>query len=106
MVRSASWGSAGSDVVKPSEDNRCRFANPSASWASSTTGSGDRPGLSVRTRLIWHPTIGCTPSLTQYWLNSNAPKRLLVSVIAAAGIPASRAMEAILSALIAPSLSE
>ena len=105
-VRSGNCGSAGSEVVKPNDDRRCRLASPTVSCANSTTGSGDRPGLSVRTRLIWQPMIGCTPSLVQAWLNSSAPNRLLESVIAAAGIPASRAIDAILSALIAPSLSE
>ncbi len=50
--------------------------------------------------------MGCTPSWTQYWLNSSAPNRLPVSVMATAGIPASRASVAILSALMAPSLNE
>ena len=50
--------------------------------------------------------IGCTPSFAQAWLNSSAPNRLALSVIATAGIPASRAIDAILSALIAPSLNE
>ncbi len=92
--------------MKPAEDSRCRFAIPSAFCASSTIGSGGRFGFSVRNRLIWQPMIGCTPLPLQYWLNSSAPNRLPVSVIATAGIPAACASPAILSTLMAPSLSE
>ena len=47
--------------------------------------------------------IGCTPLPAQAWENSSAPKRLAVSVSATAGMPASRASAASLSALMAPS---
>ena len=50
--------------------------------------------------------IGWMPLAVQDWLNSRAPNRLPVSVIATAGIAASFARAAILSALMAPSLSE
>jgi hypothetical protein len=49
---------------------------------------------------------GVALSVRQEALNSSAPNRLAVSVIATAGIAASRASAAIFSALIAPSLSE
>ena len=79
---------------------------PVASCASSTTGSGGRRGLSVRASAIWQPMIGWMPLPVQYWENSSAPNRLPVSVIAAAGMPASLARAAILSGRMAPSLSE
>ena len=50
--------------------------------------------------------IGWIPLAAQAWLNSSAPNRLAVSVIATAGMFASSASAGILSALIAPSLSE
>ncbi len=50
--------------------------------------------------------IGWMPFATQAWLNSSAPNRLAVSVIATAGMSAWRASAGILSALMAPSLSE
>ena len=79
---------------------------PAASWASSTTGSGGRRGLSVRARAIWQPMIGWMPLAAQYCENSSAPNRLPVSVIAAAGMPASFANATIWSGRMAPSLSE
>ena len=88
------------------EDRRCRLANPAVFLASSTTRSGGSIGLSSRVSAIWQPMIGWTPLAVQAWLNSSAPNRFAVSVIATAGIDASRASEAILSALMAPSLSE
>ena len=63
-------------------------------------------GLSGRVRASWQPMIGWMPLPTQYWLNSSAPNRLPVSVMATAGICASRARAGSLSTLIAPSLSE
>ena len=77
-----------------------------ASCASSTIGSGGRRGLSPRLSAIWQPMIGWMPLAAQAWLNSSAPNRLAVSVIATAGMFASSAKAGILSALIAPSLSE
>ena len=50
--------------------------------------------------------IGCTPLPAQAWENSSAPNRLPESAMATAGMAASRARAAILSALMAPSLSE
>ena len=50
--------------------------------------------------------IGWMPLAAQAWLNSRAPNRLPVSVMATAGIWASRARAGSLSALMAPSLSE
>jgi hypothetical protein len=47
--------------------------------------------------------IGCTPLPAQACENSNAPNRFAVSVSATAGMPASRARAASLSALMAPS---
>ena len=82
------------------------MASPAASCASTTTGSGASRGFSARVSETWQPMIGCTPLAAQAWLNSSAPNRLPVSVIATAGILASCAATAILSALIAPSLSE
>ena len=79
---------------------------PVASCASSTIGSGGRRGLSDRVRAIWQPMIGWMPLPAQAWLNSSAPNRLAVSVIATAGILASSAKVGIFSTLIAPSLSE
>ena len=63
-------------------------------------------GASVRASAIWQPMIGWMPLAVQAWLNSSAPNRLPVSVMATAGIAASRARAAIFSALMAPSLSE
>ena len=60
----------------------------------------------MRARPIWQPMIGWMPLAAQAWLNSSAPNRLAVSVIATAGMFASSASAGILSALIAPSLSE
>ena len=68
---------------------------------------GRQAGLVGRARTaIWQPMIGCTPLPTQAWLNSSAPNRLPLSAIATAGMPVRRASAAILSGLIAPSLSE
>ena len=111
---SPNCGRAGSDSMNPYDDSACRLASPTASWASSTTGSGTSavppgtrdPALSVRARLIWHPTMGCTPLPTQYWLNSSAPNRLPLSAIATAGCLSARASAAMSPGLIAPSLSE
>ena len=103
---SGNCGSVGSPCMKPIEDRRCRLARPTASCASTTTGSGARRAFSTRTRDIWHPMMGCTPLLAQAWLNSSAPNRLPLSAMATAGILASCARAAILSALIAPSDSE
>ena len=50
--------------------------------------------------------IGWMPLAAQAWLNSSAPNRLPVSVMATAGIWASRARAGSFSALMAPSLSE
>jgi hypothetical protein len=98
--------SPGSVCRNAREDSRWRLASPAASCASSTTGSGGSRGLSVRVSAIWQPMIGWIPLPEHDWLNSSAPNRLPLSVIATAGMPASLASEAILSALIAPSLSE
>ena len=68
------------------DDRRWRLARPVASCASSTTGSGGRRGLSARASAIWQPMIGWMPLPAQSWLNSSAPNRLPVSVIATAGM--------------------
>ena len=69
------------------DDRRWRLARPAASCASSTIGSGGRRGLSARASAIWQPMIGWMPLAAQAWLNSSAPNRLAVSVIATAGMP-------------------
>ena len=79
---------------------------PVASCASSTTGSGGKRRLSLRAMPIWQPMIGWMPLPAQYCENSSAPNKLPVSVMAAAGIPASFASATILSGRMAPSLSE
>ncbi len=99
-------GRGGSASRKPREERICRLRSPAASWARATMGSGGRSGLSGRARESWQPMIGWIPALAQVWENSRAPKRLLVSVIATAGIFALRASSAIFATLIAPSLSE
>ena len=76
----------GSVSRKPNDDRRWRLAMPAASWASSTSGSGGRRGLSVRASAIWQPMIGWMPLPAQYCENSSAPNRLPVSVMAAAGM--------------------
>ena len=60
----------------------------------------------MRASAIWQPMIGWMPLAAQAWLNSSAPNRLAVSVIATAGMFASCARAGIFSALMAPSLSE
>ena len=102
--------------VAASGRDRCpgsRARTGAAGWrARSRPAPAARPGRAAgadcrRARsAIWQPMIGWMPLAAQAWLNSSAPNRLAVSVIATAGIAPSRARAAILSALMAPSLSE
>ena len=69
-------GSDGSVSKNPRRTAAADCSSPTASCASSTSGSGASRGFSARVSAIWQPTIGCTPFATQAWLNSSAPNRL------------------------------
>ena len=75
---------------------------PCAAFLAAGTIEAPSPKSSV----ICRPTIGCTPSLASFSENSKAPNRLLLSVIAKAGILSATANLASLAMFIAPSRSE
>jgi hypothetical protein len=81
----------------------------SASGARATFASARREaegGASPKSTVICAPMIGCTPAFANFSENSSAPNRLLVSVIANAGIESALASLAKASIDSAPWRSE
>ena len=74
-------------------------------FAASTRRAGDG-ARSAKSTVICAPMIGCTPDFASFSENSSAPKRLLVSVIASAGMESALARWAKASMASAPSRKE
>ena len=83
-----------------------RGARSARAPCAARQGASEAAGASPKSTVACAPMIGCTPALASFSENSSAPNRLLVSVMASAGIASALASLASVSIVSAPSRSE